>query len=179
MDATKIYREFKLKKINDHGKSQNRKLVLEPNMIKAMNGKKVKREFNYEELIGITFNNKGKFEFILHNSKGDLRYRWKTESERKQIIQHIHEYCEGAFVSSILEKTYWVVQDDLKYYHNTKNDYKKSHHIRIPNDSQWNPRYFLNNSMDSPDKSWSLHLNRSSTSTTRNKNIDTDYEEIK
>lgn len=70
--------EFRLKKINDHNKSQNRTLQLQEKGVAAMKGKKVKRFVKYKHITGVTFNKNPKnSEFILHNPKGDLRYKWK------------------------------------------------------------------------------------------------------
>jgi len=73
---THQYQEFKLKKLNDYGRCQNRTLQFRDNAIAALNGSKVKREIEYDAVTGVTYNIEGKYhEFVIHWPKGDLRYR--------------------------------------------------------------------------------------------------------
>ena len=76
MQSSHIIKFDKIIKINDKKKAQKRVLQLRDDGIYAMNGKKVKRFVDYEDIIGVTYNLDDKVhEFVIHNPTGDLRYR--------------------------------------------------------------------------------------------------------
>jgi len=139
--------EFKLRKINDHGRAQKRTLQLRYDKIVAMNRGKPKRAIRYEDISGITFNIESRTpEFILHNPTGDLRYKWKDEFQRKIILMHFLDHATASYNKELKKKFYCVKLEDLKPYQNTKIDYEQDHTIRMPNEAECNLQYFANTS---------------------------------
>jgi hypothetical protein len=133
--------EFKLKKINDHGKEQKRTLQIRDDRIVAMKGNKVTRDILFSDITGITFNINGRrSEFVIHNHTGDLRYRCKDEEQRKIIMFHINDHCKEKFPIHAPFEFFVVNLEDLKPYHNTKKNYEEDNTIRIPSDCKCNPK---------------------------------------
>lgn len=127
--------EFRLSKINDHGKSQKRKLQLRSSSLVAMKGSKITKEVMYKDIEGITFNvGSKKVEFIIHNSSGDLHYKCKNDEQRKLILMHLLDHVRETRNFVIKDRFYCVRLTDLKPYHNTKKDYEENHTIRMPKD---------------------------------------------
>ena len=132
-----IYFSNKIYKINTF--KQERNLVLTNKSLYNFQGKKVKRQMKYEEMLGITFSNQSN-EFVVHAKEGyDFHF---LSTDKTMII-----YLISVFYESIVNKPIILCQvneKSLKQYVTTKKDKKKDINIsRLDDNNKIDTQTFI------------------------------------
>ncbi|CAI2359681.1 unnamed protein product [Moneuplotes crassus] len=131
-------RETPVVKVNDHGKCENRKIRFDQDFLVVIKGKSSeKRKVYYEDITGVSYtSNLNNPEFVIHNEIGDLRFKCEyneinPDEDLLIKLRYLQEFLHN-WDPDYNIPFFCVEMEDLKLYHNTKKDYKKSKSLNFP-----------------------------------------------
>jgi hypothetical protein len=83
-----------LKKVNDYGSSQSRRLMITNKRIYNLSGKKIKRAIKITDVTAMTKNNSEKsLQFVFHvSSESDYRFKISDVIHRDEVFSIIKNY---------------------------------------------------------------------------------------
>jgi serum/glucocorticoid-regulated kinase 2 len=114
-----------LKKINDYGSAQGRRLLITNKRIYNLSGKKIKRAIKITDVTAMTKNNSDKsLQFVFHvSSESDYRFKISDVVHRDEVFSIVkNNYSKQTHKNLPI---YLVTESDLKEFHTVKGDVKK------------------------------------------------------